>query len=231
MLLTFQAKWLGGGFALFMFTATSWQWMGQKTCEKTGGVVGEAELLQRLSAELIERIMTLDPQQAIARFRLVGGKKKGGDKKNERWLLDSKNQVFWITREFLTFSNLVLGSRKGFITERYQESQPGGEKIARAFLFWLFFGSFPHQSQIRHQAWIAQACEEGISGLVRNTLGVAWFEKTWASTGGFPLSLESQGHLGPKLCEFRCWAAAGDKGAKKILWTWAAVLVVYPLYL
>lgn len=58
--------------------------MGQKTCEKTGGVVGEAELLQRLSAELIERIMTLDPQQAIARFRLVGGKKKGGDKKNER---------------------------------------------------------------------------------------------------------------------------------------------------
>lgn len=58
--------------------------MGQKTREKTGGVVGEAELLQRLSAELIERIMTLDPQQAIARFRLVGGKKKGGDKKNER---------------------------------------------------------------------------------------------------------------------------------------------------
>ena len=58
--------------------------MGQKTSEKTGGVVGEAELLQRLSAELIERIMTLDPQQAIARFRLVGGKKKGGDKKNER---------------------------------------------------------------------------------------------------------------------------------------------------
>eukprot|EP00434_Breviolum_minutum_P039748 symbB.v1.2.035312.t1/scaffold4706.1/size36105/1 len=30
----------------------------------TNSVVGEAELLQRLSAELIERIMTLDPQQA-----------------------------------------------------------------------------------------------------------------------------------------------------------------------
>lgn len=55
--------------------------MSQKNLWRTGGVVGEAELLQRLSAELIERIMTLDPQQAIARFRLVGGMKKGGDKK------------------------------------------------------------------------------------------------------------------------------------------------------
>ena len=55
---------------------------GSKNLRRTGGVVGEAELLQRLSAELIERIMTLDPRQAIVRFRLVGGKKKeGGNEK------------------------------------------------------------------------------------------------------------------------------------------------------